>query len=115
MPPHRIPGIVGATEPSFRTGDRRWMGLDTLVWETLSKLEERGHELNPVVVKAAVQVARMLVSGPAAPQGLALVQAVTEQLHHRRVILPVATVREILLAYLGVIADLEIQEINEIV
>lgn len=115
MPAHRIPGIVGATEPSFRTGDRRWMGLDSVVWETLEKLEASGLELSPVAVKATVQVARLVVSGPEKLEAEALVDAVTEQLRHRRVILPSQRVREILMAYLAVIAELEIQEINEIV
>ena len=112
---HRIPGIVGAAEPSFRTGDRRWMGLDSVVWETTAKMEERGVELSPVVVKATVQVARATVGGPEGPQGQALVELVTERLHHRRVILPVRTVREILVAYLAVVAELDVQEINEFV
>ncbi len=112
---HRIQALIGASEPSFRTGDRRWMGLDTLLWETVHKLEAQGLELNPVVVKATVQLSRLLVSGPEALQGPALIARIALELRHRRVILPEATVRAILIAYLAVIAELEIQEINDFI
>lgn len=115
MNAHRIPGVPGATEPTFRTGDRRWMGLDSLVWETCARLEERRQALQPAVVKAVIQVARMAVQGPERLEGQALVDEVTLRLRHERVLLPAARVRAVLLAYLTVVGELEIQEINEIV
>ena len=90
------------------------MGLDSLVWETCSRLEERGQELAPVVVKKVIQVARMAVQGPERPDGQALVEAVRLRLRQERVLLPAPRVRAVLVAYLAVIGELEIQEINEI-
>ena len=57
----RIPGIPGASEPSFRTRDRVWIALDDLVYETCSKLEEEGVLLSPYSCKAAIQVSRQLM------------------------------------------------------
>ena len=36
----RIPGIPGASEPSFRTRGQIWVALDDLVHETCTRLEE---------------------------------------------------------------------------
>ena len=57
----RIPGIPGASEPSFRTRDRIWIALDDLVYETCSKLEELGLAISPYACKAAIQISRQLM------------------------------------------------------
>ena len=55
----RIPGIPGASEPSFRTRDQVWIALDDLVYETCTKLEVLGIVLSPYACKAAIQVRLM--------------------------------------------------------
>jgi len=59
----RIPGIPGASEPSFRTRDRVWIALDDLVYETCTKLEELGFSLSPYSCKAAIQIAEVQETG----------------------------------------------------
>ena len=109
----RIPGIPGAPEPSFRTGDRRWMSLDTLVMETISTLAEQRQTLSPMVVKATIQVARRLVVEHEGLAGDALVEQVALHLRHRRVLMPISSVRAALVAYIRVVADLDVVEISE--
>ena len=83
----RIPGIPGSSEPSFRTRDAQWLGLDTMVRETVVELAEQGLTLSPYVVKATVQVGRMAVQGPCGRDVDALVESVQMHLRDRRVLI----------------------------
>lgn len=109
-----IPGIPGASEPSFRTRDARWMGLDAVVLETCAMLSEEGTEVSPVAAKAAIQLARFVVQEPVERESEALARVVSQRLQARSVVLPVAVVREILEMYAKVIVALDVLEINEI-
>lgn len=113
MPYPRIPGIPGAPEPSFRTGDRRWMSLDTLVIETIGALAEQGHEMSPMVMKATIQVARQLVVVHEGLAGDALVDEVVLHLRRRHVLLSKRAARAALVAYIRVVAELDVVEISE--
>ena len=108
-----IPGIPGASEPSFRTRDRRWMGLDALVHETCAHLEEEGMAVSPVAAKAAIQIARFVVQEPVERESSELVDTVVDRLRARRVVLPANTVLAILATYTRVIIVLDVLEINE--
>ncbi len=110
----RIPGIPGASEPAFRTRDSRWMGLDALVQETCTTLEESGVQISLVAAKAAIQIARFVVQEPVGRDQEELCMEVADRLRSRKVILPVEMVQSVLSAYAEVIVVLEILEINEI-
>ena len=109
----RIPGIPGASEPSFRTRDRRWMGLDAVVHETCAHLEEEGIIVSPVAAKATIQLARLVVQEPVERDSDALVETIVERLRARRVIMPPNTALAVLAAYAQVIVVLDVLEINE--
>ena len=110
-----IPGIPGASKPTFRTRDRQWIGLDTMVRETCGELSEEGFDLSPYVVKVTIQTGRIVVSGPEDANVDWLVEGVQEQLRERRVLISDAQVQAILTTYAGIIATMEIEEINEFV
>lgn len=109
----RIPGLAGASEPSFRTADRRWLDLDSLVRETTQRLAEGGLEMSPTAVKSAIQMGRALLAARDELRGEALGEAVSAQLRHRRVILSPAVAQRVLQAYAAVFVDLEVLEVNE--
>ena len=108
-----IPGIPGASEPSFRTRDRRWMGLDALVHETCATLKEEDIVVSPVAAKAAIQIARFVVQEPTERNTTDLVETVVNRLRARRVVLPADIVLAVLTTYTRVIIVLDVQEINE--
>ena len=109
----RIPGIPGASEPSFRTRDRVWIALDDLVYETCSKLEEEGVLLSPYSCKAAIQVSRqlMLVNSPASGEELAV--EVSQRLQKKGVPLLASLTGEVLRAYGRIDMSLQIAEVQE--
>jgi len=109
----RIPGIPGASDPSFRTRDQVWIGLDDLVFETCSRLEELGFVLSPFACKAAIQVSRQLMLVDCQASGDALAEQVSTRLRSRGVILNQALTREALRAYGHVVMGLEIAEVQE--
>ena len=109
----RIPGIPGASEPSFRTRDRRWMGLDALVRETCAHLEEDDLFVSPVAAKATIQLARLVVQEPVDRDTGQLVETIVKRLRARRVIIPPNTALAVLTAYAHVIVVLDVLEINE--
>ncbi len=109
-----IPGVEGAGEPCFRTRDSRWLTLDAMVMETCSALDEAGHEVSPVAVKATIQLARFTVQEPRDRTTDELISDVTQRLRARRVIVPRAVVGEIVRAYAAVFVALEVLEINEV-
>jgi len=110
----RIPGIPGASEPAFRTRDARWMGLDSLVRETCTVLEEDGVFISLIAAKATIQLARRVVQEPQERGQEELCSAISERLRSRLVLMPVASVRDVIQAYARVIVSLDILEINEI-
>ena len=109
----RIPGIPGASEPSFRTRDRRWMGLDSLVRETCAHLSEEGLEVSPVAAKATIQLARFVVQEPIERDTEALVETIVGRLRARCVVMPANMVLAVLTTYARVIVLLDVLEINE--
>ena len=109
-----IPGIPGASEPAFRTRDARWMGLDAMVHETQSSLAAQGVDVSLVAVKSAIQLARQAVQEPVERSTDELVVTVAARLQHRKVIMPMDVVAEVLNAYARVIVEMDILEINEI-
>ena len=109
----RIPGIPGASEPSFRTRDRRWMDLDTMVLETCMHLAQDGDEVSPLVVKVTVQVARRLVVLHDDLGGPDLIEQVRLGLHARHVLISGVLVTRILKSYAAVFLELDILEVSE--
>jgi len=108
-----IPGIPGASEPSFRTRDRRWMGLDALVHETCAHMEEEGVTVSPFAAKATIQLARIVVQEPVERDTNELVETLVDRLRVRCVVMPANTVLAILTTYAEVIVALDVLEINE--
>ncbi len=109
----RIPGIPGASEPSFRTRDRRWMGLDALVHETCANMAEDGLTVSPYAAKATIQIARFVVQEPVERDTGALVDTIVDRLRARCVLLSHNMVIAVLTTYAHVIVVLDVLEINE--
>lgn len=109
----RIPGLPGGSEPTFRTRDRRWLELDSLVLETRARLGEEGVQMTPTAIKAAIQMGRALLAHRQGLAGEALGEAVSDQLRGRRVLLPPAVAQRVLAAYAAVFLELEVEEVNE--
>ena len=89
------------------------MGLDTLVRETCSHLEEEGLHVSPVAAKATIQLARLVVQEPVERDSDTLVEIIVERLRARRVVIPPTTALANLTAYAHVIVVLDVLEINE--
>ncbi len=109
----RIPGVPGASEPTFRTRDCQWMSLDTLVMETVAELEEDGVSISPHAAKVTIQVARVVVQGPEGSDTVQLVKAVRVGTRRRRVLLSEEYVQAVLTAYARVISTMDIAEITD--
>jgi hypothetical protein len=110
----RIPGLPGASEPTFRTRDRRWMGLDTLVLDTCQRLEDSGEVVSPLAAKAAIQLARHLVVMDEELVGEDLLAAVSFRLRRQRVLLTPTAVGRVLGAYARLVVELDITETCEL-
>ncbi len=95
----RIKGLPGFPDPTFLLEDGRVVVLDSLLSATISELAADGVFLEPVVVKSIVQLARR--GGGAIEVGNlnALLQEVQEKLRHYRILMPVDTIQEVLVAY----------------
>lgn len=109
-----IPGIPGASEPSFRTGERGWMSLDQVVHEAVAWLDTDGIELSPYVVKATVQLTRRLLDGGDELVGDALYLRVQLQLRQAGVLLQPGQVERIVRVYASVVAILDIRDTSEL-
>ena len=109
----RIPGIPGASEPSFRTRDQVWIALDDLVYETCAKLETQGIVVSPYVCKGAIQVSRQLMLVGCASEGDELARDVSERLKRRGVLLRPELTRAILRGYGHVVMGMAIAEVLE--
>ena len=109
----RIPGIPGASEPSFRTRDQIWIALDDLVHETCERLEEKGVIISPYVCKGAIQVSRQLMLVGSTSAGEVLVNEVSLRLRQRGVLLRPELAADILRAYGMVVMGMEIAEVLE--
>ena len=109
----RIPGIPGASEPSFRTRGQIWVALDDLVYETCTHLDTFGVIVSPYVCKGTIQVSRqlMLVGTPSAGEGLA--EEVAMRLRERGVLVQPGLVGQILQAYGHIIMGMDIAEVLE--
>lgn len=109
-----IPGIPGASEPSFRTRDAHLVGLDALILETCGRLARAGMPMSPMVVKAAVQVAREILHAlDEGPERDELVAQVTQRLRRRYVLLTPAHVSAVLENYGRLVLELDITEVTE--
>ena len=108
-----IPGLLGASEPAFRTRDARWMGLDSIVQEVAAALGGID-ELSLVALKSTIQMARQVVQEPVERTPEALYKAVSDRLRRRGVLMPATRVANVLAAYASVIVSLEVLGINEI-
>ena len=108
-----IPGIPGASEPSFRTRDAQWVSLDTLVRSTCQRLEDIGEPVSPLAAKAVIQVGRECVQAYPERQGDALMISVSDNLRQRRLLVVPRLVREILIAYTSAVVELDVAEVVE--
>lgn len=109
-----IPGLPGASQPSFRTGRRGWVGLDQVVHEVVAWLDADGVEASAHVVKVTIQVTRRRLDGACELAGGELFEAVRLDLHAARVILPAARVEQIVRAWASVVALLDIRDTREL-
>lgn len=113
-----IPGLPGASEPAFRTGDRGWMSLDDVVQETVSWLAADGIELSPFAVKATIQVTRRLLDAspelaePDEPTGL--FAQVQQELRRAGVLLRPGQAEQVVRVYASVVALLDIRDVSEL-
>lgn len=106
-----IPGIAGEPEPSFFTDDGRLYLLDTLVRAAGLRMNPPHSGMDPRVLKVLVQVARRLTRGGPLGDRAQLVASVREALRGQRVILSEEAVEAALVAYGGVLLELEISRV----
>ncbi|MCK6502610.1 hypothetical protein L6R53_04315 [Myxococcota bacterium] len=109
-----IPGLPGASQPSFRTGRRGWVGLDQVVHEVVAWLAADGVELSPYVVKVAIQVTRRRLDGASELAGAELFAVVQVDLRSARVVLPLDRVEQVVRAWASVVALLDIRDTREL-
>ena len=109
-----IPGLPGASDPSFRTHCCHWMSLDTLVHEVCKQLQGKdGVEFNAFSVKVTIQQARRVLARIEQVDEAQLVASVTQHLRAERVLLQPSQVRTILTQYGRLWKELEIAEVLE--
>lgn len=109
-----IPGLPGASEPTFRTGERGWMSLDEVVHEAVAWLDVDGLELSPYVVKATVQTTRRLLDAYEEVEGDELFDRVHDHLRRNGVLLQRAQVERVVRVYASVVAILDIRDTSEL-
>ncbi|MCB9778223.1 MAG: hypothetical protein H6742_06650 [Alphaproteobacteria bacterium] len=106
MPP--IPGLPGATSPSFQSDGRGVLGLDDVVHEVVAWLDRDGLSLSPFAVKATVQVMRAELTARDEGDLAALLRSVHVELRRQGVLLQPRQVERVLRVYASVIALLGI-------
>jgi len=84
-----------------------------MVRRTVARLDEIGEGVSHVAAKATIQVAREMVQAYPERKGDALMRTVSRQLQERRVIMPPRLAHEILVAYTGVVVDMDVAEVVE--
>lgn len=109
----RIPGIPGASDPSFRTRLETWMGLDSFVYKVVERLAQDGTALSPHAVKVTIQIARYVLSREEGLAGDALIADVHGRLRKARLLLQPGHVQQILRVYASLVAEIGIEEVLE--
>jgi len=108
-----IPGLPGASEPSFRTRGRALFSLDTLVTEVCDRLAADGLKVSAWVAKAAIQSARRVICGQPTLDVEELALRVSAELRHHRVLFVPDMVEEVLVTYVRLVIELDIEEVYE--
>ncbi|MCB9758831.1 MAG: hypothetical protein H6739_03245 [Alphaproteobacteria bacterium] len=106
-----IPGLPGASEPTFRTRDRSLFSLDMLVREVCERLVDDGLNVSPRVAKAAIQCARRWICEREELDVDALSLLVSRDLRHHRVLLIPDMVSEVLVTYVRLVIELDVAEV----
>ncbi|MCB9744835.1 MAG: hypothetical protein H6741_03900 [Alphaproteobacteria bacterium] len=109
-----IPGLPGASEPSFRTRGRALLSLDTLVEEVRERLEADGLAISARVVKAAIQSARWVICMHEDLDVEELALQVSEELRRHHVLFVPDMVEEVLVTYVRLVIELDIEEVYEV-
>ena len=109
-----IPGIPGASNPSFRTRDRLVVSLDQLIVEICEELRSQGLSVAPFVAKTIVQLARKtLAQSPGDVDMEALSETVFQELKLHRILVIPARVRLVVQAYGQVFSEMQIEDTVE--
>ena len=109
-----IPGIPGASNPSFRTRDRTVVSLDQLIVEICEDLKGQGLSVAPFVAKTIVQLARKnLALGTADVDMNALNERVYEELKLHRILIVPERVGMVVKAYGEVFSEMQIEDTVE--
>ena len=106
-----IPGLPGASEPTFLTRDRALVSFDTLIHGVCDELGELGHEVSAHIAKAVVQCARDLVQVLEGQDGFGLSSAVASELRRFHILVLTPLVQLILTTYATLTARLNIQQV----
>jgi hypothetical protein len=109
-----IPGIPGASEPTFLTRDRSLVSFDTLIRSVCEELDELGQEVSAHIAKAVVQCARDLVNVLEGQDGFGLSSAVASELRSFHILVLTPLVQLILTTYAQLTARLDIAQVHEI-
>ena len=109
-----IPGIPGASNPSFRTRDRLVVSLDQLIVEICEELKVQGLPVAPFVAKTTVQLARKALFRAGSDVDMDdLNQTVFEELKLHRILVIPSRVGMIIKAYGAVFSEMQIEDTVE--
>lgn len=106
----RIRGIPELPEPSFLTHDDAWFSLDSLVERVCKAL---GGAVSPLVAKCTIQLARHETAQLEKVEIGQLATDVCAALRSERIVVTPLTVRAVLLAYAGEVAQLGVVQVVE--
>ena len=110
-----IPGIPGASNPTFRTRDRVYVSLDQIIVELCEELKAEGLSVAPSIAKTIVQTARGYLRCQEEQMGMEeLSMAVFDDLKVHRILFVPKRVAQVLTMYGRVYASLEIEDVTDL-
>ena len=108
-----IPGIPGASEPTFYTRDRQFIPMDHIVYELCEALRQADFQYDPRITKSVIQAARHLVGTTDGVEANELASQVCDSLRPAHIMLHPHQVETLLAAYGRLVLDLEITGVME--
>jgi hypothetical protein len=109
----RIPGLPGASDPTFRTRDALLLSLDRIVHDVCTELAVGGLVISLPVAKAAIQAARHGICRQPSLVEAEIVVIVGARLRRERILLPPSMIRRLLRCYLRTVIALDITEVDD--
>ncbi len=108
-----IRGLPGASSPTFRTWDERFVTLDSVLADLSIRLIDEGLAVAPERLKAVIQTARGAVRHAEQPDVDDLGELISFLLRSQLILIPPQLCRRVLQLYAEVLLDLDIAEVLE--